>query len=61
VTAAQIEAMGYEAGVWDLLGTVHVARKALASITNLNPTAPQAAGADASFLGAEPAAVSWAP
>eukprot|EP00798_Chlamydomonas_sp_ICE-L_P022887 gene22887-30062_t len=35
VTAAQIEAMGYEAGVWDLMGTVHVARKVLESITNL--------------------------
>ena len=56
MAAAQIKAMGYEAGVWDLLGTVHVARKALESITNLTP-APAATGADASFLGAEPAAV----
>jgi hypothetical protein len=37
VAAAQIQALGYEAGVWDLLGTVTVGRRALDVIAQLPP------------------------
>ena len=34
--AACIMSLGYEAGMWDLLGTVNVARKALESISGIS-------------------------
>ena len=33
--AAQLQALGYEAGVWDLMGAVQVARRALDALTSI--------------------------
>ena len=33
--AAQLQALGYEAGVWDLMGTVQIARRALDALTSI--------------------------
>lgn len=35
VAAARIGALGYEGGLWDLMGSVNLARKALDSITGM--------------------------
>lgn len=35
LTAARLQSMGYEGGVWDLMGTAHIARKALESIHSM--------------------------
>ncbi len=35
VAAARIMSLGYEGGVWDILGSVNLARKALDSITGM--------------------------
>ena len=35
LAVAQIQAIGFEAGLWDLLGTVTVARKALESLSSM--------------------------
>ena len=33
VAAAQLQCLGYEAGVWDLMGAVQIARRALDALT----------------------------
>lgn len=35
MAAARLQAMGYEGGVWDLMGTAYIARKTLESIHNM--------------------------
>lgn len=41
--AAQLQGLGYEAGIWDLMGTVLIARRALDALTAIIASLPSGA------------------